>query len=313
MKKPSPKSTPKTDTPNLPAALREEIKELRRSKQLHARVTSALVDAVHELFPDWVCIPEIGQTPGGRNDAVLFECAGESVCFEVFATKSQVPRDLLLLHNSTARAKIAVLVDREVDDSVAEAYYRNHPSDPFPAIWISDVLNPKRRSFLQLKLTQLVLGDRMAEYIVISRQLAQTAHNRILRSWKENGIEIYSVEDRDPTFAGVLALLAVKHFHALELPLEKCEGAARIVSRHFDYIIRQILFGIPMYLVLHQQEYSLWDFTDFRQWELGLVIEHEADYVTVLLNSLYNELKKAYKGDLPEAGDMVEMIRLTLH
>ena len=153
----------------------------------------------------------------------------------------------------------------------------------------------------------------MAEYIVLSRQLAQTAQNRIVRSWKEDGIEIYSAEDSDPTFAGVLALLAVKHLQALGLPLEKCEGAARVVSRDFDYIIRQILIGVPLYLVRHEQEYSLLDFVDYGQWELGTVIQHTADYVTVLLNSLYNELRETYKGDLPEPGDMTAMIRLTLH
>ena len=43
------------------------------------------------------------------------------------------------------------------------------------------------------------------------------------------------------------------------------------------------------------------------------IIEHEADNVTMLLNSLYNELKEAYKVGLPDAGDMGEMSYWTLN
>jgi len=289
----------------------EEIRTLRRANKLHARVTSELIEALHLLFPEWVCISEINQTPGGRNDAVLFECGGNSICFEVFATKSQVDRDLLLLYNSPANRKVAILIDREVDSSIADAYYRKQPHQPFPAIWISDVIDKQRRSFLRLKLTQFVLGGRVAEYIVISRQLAQTAQDRIFQSWQDNGIDIYSgAAGNSPSLPGVYALLTVKHLRALGMPLEKCEGAARCVNDNFDYIIRQTLIGVPMYLVRQQKEYSLLDFTDYEAWQVGLVLRGQADYVTVLLNTLYDELKGAYKGELPEAGDMSQIIRL---
>ena len=66
-----------------------EVKKLRKEHRIHGRVTSALVAAVTRMFPDWTCISEISQTPGGRNDAVLFESSGESICFELFATKAK--------------------------------------------------------------------------------------------------------------------------------------------------------------------------------------------------------------------------------
>lgn len=298
---------------NLSQELITEIIELRRAKKLHARVMNELVDVLHKLFPDWVCISEIGQTAGGRNDAVLFECGGDSVCFELFATRSQVDRDLLLLHNSPAKRKIAILVDRQVDRDVADAFYRKQPQNPFPTIWVSDVLDKQRISYLRLKLIQFVIGDRMSEYISISRQLAQTAQERIFRSWQEDGIDVYSGDHSGgATFAGVMSLLVVRHLQALGLSLSECEGGARVVSESFDYIIRQILIGVPMYLVKNRKQYSLLDFVDYEAWQVGLVLNHEADYVTVLLNSLYEELRKMYTQPLPEPRDMAEMIRLTM-
>ena len=83
------------------------------------------------------------------------------------------------------------------------------------------------------------------------------------------------------------------------------------VSESFDYIIKQILIGVPMYLVKNRGEFSLLDFVDYEAWEVGLIINHEADYVTVLLNSLYEELRKLYAEPLPEPRDMLEIIRLT--
>ncbi len=199
---------PDTQAIKLSSSLVDEIRKLRKEKSLHARVTTDLVDAVHKLFPDWVCVAEIAQTPGGRNDAVLFESGGNSICFEVFATRAQVDRDLLLLHNSSAKNKIAILIDREVDASIAEAFYRKQPHKPYPVIWISDVMDTKRRSYLELKLTQFVLGSRLSEYVAISRQLAQAAQERTLWAWQSEGIDIYSSDAKDKaSFGAVLSLL----------------------------------------------------------------------------------------------------------
>jgi hypothetical protein len=155
--KPSPE-TPKTS--ELSTEFIEEIKSLRGKRKLHAHVESALLETVKELFPEWVCIAEIGQTPGGRNDAVLFECAGDSICFELFGSRSQVDRDLLLLFQSPAKRKIAILIDREIDPTIADAYYRKRPHAPFPSIWVSDLLLDGRRSTLKSKLEQYVMEER---------------------------------------------------------------------------------------------------------------------------------------------------------
>jgi hypothetical protein len=75
-----------------------KLKTLRKDKKLHGVVAEQLAIALRELFPDWVTVPEVAQTPGGRNDLLFFRGGGHSICFELFATKGQVDRDLLLLY-----------------------------------------------------------------------------------------------------------------------------------------------------------------------------------------------------------------------
>jgi hypothetical protein len=54
------------------------------------------------------------------------------------------------------------------------------------------------------------------------------------------------------------------------------------------------------------------DLGDYETWLLGSVSLSDADQVIVLLNKLYSEMKKAYRGDLPEPGNMDRMIRSML-
>lgn len=60
----------------LDAEFIRNVGAMRKAKKLHARVISAQLVAVHELFRDWVCIPKSVRPPGGRNDAVLFKGVG---------------------------------------------------------------------------------------------------------------------------------------------------------------------------------------------------------------------------------------------
>lgn len=291
----------------------EEVRQLRAKKILHSRVVAALADAIRGLFPDWVYVPEVSQTPGGRNDAILFESGGDSICFELFASRGQVDRDLLLLRDSSAKRKIAILIDREVDPSIAKAYYRKRPHEPYPCIWVSDLLAPGRRGLLQVKLTEYVLQNELARAIAISHQLQQTSQERILESWREKGIEIYTVNSRQaPTFPGVLSLLAVNHMRKLGVTLQACEQTARMVAENFDFLVRQILLGVPMLMIWDGKHCSIMDLSDYEAWLLGAISLSDADQVIVLLNELYSEMRTAYLGELPEPGDMDRMIKLML-
>lgn len=289
------------------------VTELRARRQLHIEVGKALVENLGVVFPEWVPITEIGQTCGGRNDLVLFEAGGESVCFELFASRHQVDRDLLLLRDSPARHKVAILLDREVDASVVEAYYRKRPAAPYPCVWVSDVLLVDRRNILEFKLAQFVLGDQFARSLEVSRQLQQSAPRRILRSWRKKGIDVFTGDRADgSTFVGVMSFLAVSRMHQLGLRVDICEAAARTINEHFDFIVHQVLYGVPLFLVWDGQHCALLDFGDYECWLPGAISSSNADRVVVLLNTVYERMRSAYLGELPEPGDMARILQLQL-
>ena len=298
---------------SITSELIEEVKLLRAKKMLHSRVLAALAEAIGGLLPDWVYVPEIGQTPGGRNDAILFESGGDSICFELFASRIQVDRDLLLLHESSAKKKIAIIIDREIDLSVAEAYYRRRPHKPYPRLWVSEVLSLDHRGLLKIKLSQFILQDEFARILDISHQLQRTSQQRLLEAWREKGIEIYTGDSGQlPTFAGVMSLLAVNRMRELGVTLPACEEVARTVAKGFDFFVKQILLGVPVLAMWDGEHCSIMDLSDYETWLLGAVSLSDADQVIILLNNLYLKMRIAYRGKLPEPGDMDRMIRTML-
>ncbi|HEY2295025.1 MAG TPA: hypothetical protein VGM86_30340 [Thermoanaerobaculia bacterium] len=293
------------------STLMEEIKNLRKKKVLHRRVCSALAEAIRELFPDWVYVSEIGQTPGGRNDAILFESGGDSICFELFASLGQVDRDLLLLRESPAKAKVAILLDREIDPSIAEAYYRKLPHKPYPCIWASDILDPSLRGVLKVKLAQHVFRNDIARAFALSHQLQRTSQQRTLEAWREKGIDIYTgTAGQASTFPGIMSLLAVNRMRKMGVALPSCEEAARMICENFDFLVKQILYGVPMLLTWDGEHCSIMDLSDYECWLLSAVPYGEADQVVVLVNNIYSDMRKMHLGDLPEPGDMNRIIKI---
>lgn len=290
----------------VPQKLKDEILELRSSNYLHGRLVKALREAINSIFPDWVYVSEIAQTPGGRNDAVLFQANGNSICFELFASKSQVDRDLLLLYESSAQQKIAIIIDREIDSSVADAYYRKRPREPFPVIWLSRILLSENRLALQIDLMRLILGSRTAEAFHVADQILKTAPERILRQWKAKGIEIFAGSPDVPNHKSVFTLLVVSKIRRLGLPWNDGEGAAQVVNESWDFILRQISLGVPMFLVRNSgsSEWNLLDLGDYQSMFAGGLLGNDGDHMAVLVNSAYQELRNLFSGPLPDPGDM---------
>ena len=91
-----------------------QIRELRRLKKLHTAVEDKLIALIGKIAPNYHPIKEPVGLAGGRNDLMLFEFSGQKVLFEIFATRSQVSRDLRILDKTDADKKIAVIIDKEV-------------------------------------------------------------------------------------------------------------------------------------------------------------------------------------------------------
>src|SRR5262249_23612680 len=135
------------------------LRDKRKQQALHDLVENQLVQVLKVVAPGFLPVKEIQGLPGGRNDLMLFDFQGRKVVFEVFASKSQVSRDLRILDLTKADKKIAVIIDREVDSGVWEKFHRENPENNYPWIFVSELFDRTAIERTALKLRQLVLGD----------------------------------------------------------------------------------------------------------------------------------------------------------
>ena len=185
------------------------LSQLRRSKKLHTIVEDRLIELMSQVAPDYHPVKEpVGQA-GGRNDLMLFEFSKKKILFEIFATKSQVSRDLLILHKTHADKKIAIIIDKSIDSKVFETFLRENPEDNYPFLFVGELFQEPLQECL-LKLRQLVLGDRFAEFIRMYK--ATVPRQSFLDLCLKHKIEVFTDEQsrtRSMTFTQVFVTLVL--------------------------------------------------------------------------------------------------------
>lgn len=133
-----------------------EILKLRRDKKLHPAVEDRLTDLFKKVTHGNYTQKEGYGVTSGRTDTTTFSGRGQIIHIEFIASESMVSRDLLNLHQSSADEGVVVLMDEEIDPKVAKAYYSANAKDAFPRIWLSDVLNETRESYVLGRLDEIV-------------------------------------------------------------------------------------------------------------------------------------------------------------
>lgn len=133
----------------------EQIRNLRSTKKLHSTVESRLAYLLNKAHPDAHTVPEVSAVLGGRNDLLQYFFNGRRVVFEIFCSASQVSQDLRLLEQCDAAVKIAVLIDQDIDETVATEYFRKKPH-AFPFLWLKRVLDPRWESIMIARLQELI-------------------------------------------------------------------------------------------------------------------------------------------------------------
>ncbi len=108
-----------------------------------------------EVLPGSVVLLERGSITSGRPDACIYEWNGKSIYVEIIATKGNVYRDLVNLLNSEADISIAVLIDKEIDESV-QLEFHSKSKNKFPWFNISEFLLEAKRGKALNKLQELL-------------------------------------------------------------------------------------------------------------------------------------------------------------
>ncbi len=180
-----------------PEDLKTKIAALRKAKKLHTEVENRLSSLISQISIDYIPVKEPVGLAGGRNDLLLFEFSGRKVLFEVFATRGQVSRDLRILDKTKANIKIAVIIDREIDPKVFDAFVKENPEDNYPYIFISEVFEETPK-MISLKLRQLIFGDDNAKFqrmLHLRIEIAKLASLNIFKEWRDEGIYVFTKED----------------------------------------------------------------------------------------------------------------------
>lgn len=132
----------------------EEAKKDKAAHRLHPLAEKRLISLLSQLYPSECTISEVAGVLGGRNDAMHFAFNGRRAAFEFFFSPSQVPEDLRLLERVRADVKMAILLDREIDNAkLANEYFHKKP-DHFPYLWLSSLMLPSQEEVCLMHLRE---------------------------------------------------------------------------------------------------------------------------------------------------------------
>ena len=148
----------------------------RKAKRLHGIVEDRLVAILTKIFPDYHPVKEAQGLAGGRNDLILFEFNGRKVLFEVFASHTQVTRDLRILDRTKADVKIAVLIDKKIDSRIIEKFFKENPEDNYPYIFVGELFIESKINQCALKLNELISGEEEAIFRRVLNQKLKTSN-----------------------------------------------------------------------------------------------------------------------------------------
>lgn len=274
----------------------QNLRDLRKRKQLHSVVETRLVEIVSGIAPELHPIKEPLRLAGGRNDLMLFDFSGKKVLFEIFATASQISRDLRIMDMTKADVKIAVIIDKDADAKVLHRFLRENPESNYPFIFIGELLaDPPMEC--SLKLRQLIFGD---EEAVFQRILLKKLNRpSFVDRCRQEGIDIpdlSSAESGQVTLRQVFLALAAAKLRKLGLNQELLIALMRWMSKPDveRYVMMKISAGFNTFLYTDMEDnMGVYSDIELLDW---LAIGHQLDrpFILLSLNALFAEILDMY-------------------
>lgn len=226
---------------------------------------SRLAALLKSAFPTGASVREVSAVLGGRNDLIQYSFEGRRVVFEIFCSKSQVPKDLRLLEQCEAAVKIAVLIDEHIDNGVSTEYFRKKPN-AFPFLWLRDVLNERRQEITVARLRELI--DENSSIVKIRKMLegkhgldVDQAMRKVVERF-ESLVESRNLERRplaDLTGVQVIALWTLSEVKATGVPVERLRSLYLWLCDSVEYAMQVIATGFQAFLVTDLRgENAIW-------------------------------------------------------
>lgn len=271
------------------------VLELRRTKRLHGAVEQRIVALCAELVPELHAVKEIQGLAGGRNDLMLFKFNGRKVVIEVFATATQVSRDLRILDATHADTKIAVIIDKIADPSVFERFLRENPQTNYPFVFVGELLRDEHASAGGLKLRELIVSDEISRFKRFFRELSVTAFQRFVRECEVEGVPVVTAEKLSRsavTFVEVFVTVILRKLVAMGFHPGSLKALATWLSKEkgVDFALEKVALGFNVFLYTDLKEnfgyYSDIELLDF----LRIGPDERQPYVMLSTNAVVWEI-----------------------
>ncbi|MEW5985667.1 MAG: hypothetical protein AB1791_03440 [Chloroflexota bacterium] len=276
------------------------ILEQRQARKLHAAVEDRLTKLVSKIAPDYHPIKEPVGLAGGRNDLMLFEFSGRKILFEIFATRSQVSRDLRILDKTDADVKIAIIIDKEVDASVFEAFVKESPEDNYPFLFIGELFE-EPPVICTLKLRELILGDEEAKFLRMLQ--AKIPKEDFFSVCRKEGIEVLirdDIQSGNITFVKVFTTLVLDKCLKYGVAKDRVKNLGQWLSNEglMKHILRKVSAGMNVILFTDFVEnFSVYGDMELADWIRATYLFPQP-FVIMSLNAVISEIDEKYlKGD----------------
>lgn len=269
------------------------VKKSRKAKKLHTYVEERLIQILSVILPDHHAIKEPQGLAGGRNDLMLFEFNGRKVLFEVFASKTQVSRDLRILDKTRADVKIAVIIDKEVDSSVFEKFIKENPEDNYPYLFTGELFEQSLARTCALKLYELIKGDEEAKFQRILMQ--RLSRKNFIEGCQKAGIEILSETDiatGDVTFQKVFVTIILGKLSKFGIQRGKLKDIGRWLSdsKVLEFTLLKVSLGFNVFLYTNFKDtFAIDSDGELLDW-IRIGHEFSEPYTFLSMNAIIHEI-----------------------
>ncbi len=275
----------------------EWILNLRKSRKLHSLVENQLSKIVSTILPDYIPVSEVQGLAGGRNDLILFEYSGRKVLFEIFASQSQVTRDLRILDKTKAEIKIAVLIDKTADKKVFEKFIRENPEDNYPYFFIRELVDKELLNDTAFKLLEIINKDdnlRIQRYL--KKKYSKESFEKFFTKENVKFLTQNDIDNQSISLEKVLITSILSKFSRFGIDKEKLVEIGKILSQEgmLEFQYERMFLGLSVFI-----------YTDFKG-NLGFYSDNELQdfihighelvdpYVLLSLNATLKEIIERY-------------------
>jgi hypothetical protein len=277
------------------------IIKLRKNKLLHSNILSELTIIINRYFPEYEPIAEIQGLAGGRNDLIAFKYNTRKILFEVFATASQVSRELRILDNTISDIKIAIIIDKEIDKKVLEKFLRENPENNYPYIFISQILD-KSKIINTITILQDIISknDKDELFKMINKKIS---YKEFVNRCNEENIKILKnpIDISDATLKNIFItivanrILEMSHDNDKVLRLIKWLNDEELI----EFILFKINLGFNIFIYTDLCEtFCIESDAEFLD-NLRIFYELDNTYIILPLNKILYEIDdKIFKGTL---------------